>query len=479
MIEFLTEDAKRNPESIQSALIVESQKEFDNRFSKRYPKLGEMLDSPDTKEQWRAATTIRRLVNQERFMEGMRNAYGEATIVSKLGDLAPRIVDILRIALPNSIDHIIADLQPLDRLTGQIVVVKPQFTSSAAGVTAGTEVFANQTDGSYSSTKYSDSVGTGNGSTLSFTKTLSVNTIVAGSVTVFVDGVQAATDDGAGKFVGTNIDTAATSIVYNTGVMTIKWTTGNPPANGAAITATYNADIENAETNYLRELDLGLTVIPVTAKEHPLRLRWSEQARLVAMSTVGVDIDDTITNMAGIFMKIERDRNAINLIRSAAGAYNGDIAFNATAGPAEQTTRQYFQDFLIRLSKAGNVIFSLAGRGGVSFIIGGTGACTIIESLTTFVRDTNIVPIGAHVIGYLDGVVPVIKDPALPAGEFICGFTGSLVGDAGVVIADWIPIYFTPTLVTSDLKGSKALLSMYDAVTVNSKYYVRGLVTNI
>lgn len=477
MIEYITEDKYESVENVKSLMLTEAQKEFDNRFARRYPKLGEMLDSSDAKEQWKAATTIKRLVNQEMFMENMKKAYGEASIVSKLGDLAPRIIDILRIALPNSIDHIIADIQPLDRLTGQIVVVKPQFTHTAAGVTAGTEVFANQTDGSYSSTSYVDSVGVGNGSTTSFSKTLSVKVTKPFSFKILTNNTVVAQDNGVGGFTGTGINTGASSINYTTGALVIAFTSA--PASGAVITTTYSADIELAEDNYLRELDLGLTVIPVTAKEHPLRLRWSEQARLVAMSTVGLDIDDTITNMAGIFMKIERDRNAINMIRTAAGSYNSLLAFDATAGPSAQTTRQYFQDFLIRISRSGNIIFSSAGRGGVSFLIAGTGASTLIESLSTFVRETNIVPIGAHVIGYLDGVIPVIKDPALPAGEWIAGFTGSLVGDAGVVIADWIPIYFTPTLVTSDLKGSKALLSMYDTVTVNSRYYVRGLVANI
>jgi len=478
MIELITDVTGTDvAEERMSTVVKEAQDTFEDRYASKYPALGEMLGSADEKEQWEAACTVLMMKNQEMFLEQAKKSWGESTVVQKLGDIAPALVDVIRVAWPNSIASLIADVQPLERRTGDVLVIKPTFGQSAAGVNSGDEVFAQQTDGSYASTKFTAAVGTGDGSTASFTKDTGYKPIKAGTITIYLDGVEAATDDGNGSFTGTNVDSGNSTADYAAGIITIAWTTGNEPGNNVAITASFNVDIEAAEDNYLREIDLGITVIPVTAEEHPLRLRWSEQARFVAMSSVGVDVDSTLAKVAGTFLKIERDRNTINLIRNAAGAYNSALQFDALV-PSGITQRQHFADFTISLAKGKNIIFSSAGRGAISFIICGTDVETVATNTPGFVRATNVTPIGAHVVGYYDGTIPVIADPGLPSDEYIIGFNGALVGDAGIIICDWIPVYFTPTLTTSDLKSSRALLSMYGVVVNNANYYVRGKIIN-
>lgn len=473
MIDFILEKTQQEV----SQLITEAQEIFEKtpEFVK-YHNLGEALASPDSKKRRIAATTVRVLENQRLFLENVKRTYGEATVVAKLGDLAPKILDVLRVAYPNSVANIICDVQPLDRLTGQIIIVRPRFGTTGGGVTAGQEIFANPTDGTYASSEFTVSVGTGNGTVKTFNKELGYKPIRGGTTKVLVDGVVAAVCNGSGTLTGANIDTGST-VNLSTGALTVVFISA--PSNGAVITATFEADIESAEDNYLREIDLGIHIIPVRAKEHPLRLRWSEQARLVAYASTGVEINDVLTNVAGTFLKIERDRIAINIVRNAAGAYKSVLAFDcAVPGGGGITKREHFQDFLLKISVGSNLIFSNTGRGIVSWIIGGANASAVCENLNSFVREANAVPIGAHVVGYINGEIPVIKDNALPANEYIIGFNGSVVGDAGVIIADWIPIFFTPELVTPDLKGGRALLSMYDVVVNNSNYYHRGLISN-
>ena len=488
MIE-LFENGGVDSEQQESKMLVEAQALFEE-YRERYPGLGTLLESPEMKDNQIAASTLRVIKNQEEFMENAKKAWGESTVVSNLGDLAPRIVDIVRVAYPNSIAHLIASVQPLDRLTGQILVVKPKFASTDAGVTSGDEIFANQTDGTYASTLKGISVGTSDGSTTTYSNNTTGVTDAtlksgqAGAVKLLHDGIVVAEDDGAGLFaeagsIASGLDLTSSAVDYANDDIDLVYTTA--PVSGTVITLQASIDVEAGamnDNNYLREIDLGITVIPVVAKEHPLRLRWSEQARLVAMASAGIDVDDTVTNTAGMFLKVEKDRVVINEIRQAAGAYNATIAFDAGNAPSGVTNREYFADFIITLGKGENVIFSATGRGEVTWIIAGTDCATLISSLPGFVPEANIVPIGAHVIGRLGNKI-VIKDPALPQTEYIIGFNGVLVGDTGVVIADWIPVYFTPTLVTSDLKGSKAMLSMYDTVVNEQSYYVRGQITNV
>lgn len=86
------------------------------------------------------------------------------------------------------------------------------------------------------------SVGTGNGSTLTFSTTLNTTTS-ANSVGIFVAGVLVGGDGGNGPFSGT----AGTmygpnmsgTINYATGALSITFSAGHAPANAAAITAEY------------------------------------------------------------------------------------------------------------------------------------------------------------------------------------------------------------------------------------------------
>ena len=81
----------------------------------------------------------------------------------------------------------------------------------------------------------SESVGTGNASTVTFTHTAAHLKVVPGTVTITA-GTVIATDDGNGNLTGTGI--AAGTINYTTGAISITYSTA--PANALAITAAYN-----------------------------------------------------------------------------------------------------------------------------------------------------------------------------------------------------------------------------------------------
>lgn len=89
------------------------------------------------------------------------------------------------------------------------------------------------------------SVGTGNGSTLSFSATLNT-TVSANSVGIFVAGTLVGGDGGDGLFSGTSGiiygPNFSGTINYATGALSIAFTSGHAPANGAAITAEYIAN---------------------------------------------------------------------------------------------------------------------------------------------------------------------------------------------------------------------------------------------
>jgi hypothetical protein len=99
------------------------------------------------------------------------------------------------------------------------------------------------------STVPADSVGTGNGSTVTFSKTLSHPTVSGFSFQILVAGTPVAGDLGNGTLFGPNISSG--SINYSTGAISITFTSA--PANGAAITATYVANGWGIGTGFLDE----------------------------------------------------------------------------------------------------------------------------------------------------------------------------------------------------------------------------------
>jgi hypothetical protein len=122
------------------------------------------------------------------------------------------------------------------------------------------------------------------------------------------------------------------------------------------------------------------------------------------------------------------------------------LDFNAT--PSSYYDRQsLYADIELKLNEAESQIQGQMGRGGVSWIVCGQNAANIFRNCKGFQPVPTGAPIGAHLIGYLrDGTVPVIKtiSGVLNTNSYIVGYKGYMAGDAALIHAEWIPIYFTP-----------------------------------
>jgi hypothetical protein len=96
-----------------------------------------------------------------------------------------------------------------------------------------------------------DNVGTGNGSTVTFSMTLSHTTVSGFSLQILVGGKPVAGDLGNGTLYGPAVSSG--SINYSTGATSITFTSA--PASGAAITASYVANGWGIGTGFLDEDD--------------------------------------------------------------------------------------------------------------------------------------------------------------------------------------------------------------------------------
>lgn len=449
----------------------------------KYKSLMKYLESPDQSLVDKARRTLLVMANQERYMEGVRSDPRlEATFTNSLGALVPKVIDLVRIFYPNLVAQDLVDIQPMDRQNGEVFIVKPVYSNTAAGVTAGNQVFRTVTDGTYASERVSFAIGTGNASATTFATlvgavvTLAPVPVRPGTVTIYVAGAAIATDDGNGNFTvtATTPHLTAGTIDYTTGAIT--GTFSAAPANAAAVTAGYRYDSETTATN-IRQLEIQLSLVPVTAEPHPLNVKWSTQAQLAAAAHLDLDIPDTLSNLVASFIRQERDLFLINLIINAATADTG-LNFDAVA-PTNYSRLAKYAEIELKLNYGESQIQALLGRGGVSWILAGPNASDIWRNCNGYVPNDVVAPIGPHVIGSLrNGTVKVIKVPSMDSNTYVIGFKGYVVGDAATILAEWVPLYASPVFQSYDLNNYQGLMSLYATLINNAAYYRKGTISN-
>lgn len=463
---------ERDPKKRQARLIARGTTLFEERYSRRYPKLAQLFESDSIKQQTIGATTASVLYNQEEYLDNIKTRYGEATILQNLGDLSTRLLDIVRIFFPNMIASYVADIQPLDSMSSSVLSVKPLYSDTAAGVRAGQEAYRYPTDGTYASDIASLILASGDGSTTTFAATLAPLPIRAGTLSLIQGGRAAATDDGKGLISGPGI----TGVInYKTGVFSATYTTA--PLTGEAMVVEWRYDYER-NPDAIRKVEIAINLIPVQAKPHPLMFDYSVAAQLAGSSEWNIDIQDTLAVYAGHFIKKERDYMITSRIAQTALHYS-DLDFD-TAIPAGTpvTKRVHYQDFSLIVGRAKSRIFEAKQMGTVSFILAGANAAEVIRQQEDFEPEIVTNPIGAYRIGTLEGSIDIIFDPTMVSNDYVFGFRGVQLGDSALILAEWIPLYFTPVFQAPNLRNSQGLLSMYDLLINVPEYWVRGSLLN-
>lgn len=440
-------------------------------WKRKYPSLISQLESKDRAKSQLAQNTLCVMENQSRYLARMaKDKRMEATFTQALGPLVPKVLDIVRIFYPNLITHKLVDVQAMDRQNGQVFLVKPVYTSSAAGVTAGDQVFRKVTDGTYGSEVTTSALGTGDGTDTTFNGTLSPNPVRPGTVIVSAGGVTGR-DNGAGAIAGTGV---SGTINYATGVVALTFTAA--PANGVVVAVQYNYDSEQ-NTAPIRSLDIQITNLPIQAQAHPLRVTWSQQSQMAAEAHFDLDIGDLMSNLVASFLKQERDMKVVAQIVASA---TSEAALNFDAAPpANYSKLARYAEIGIKLDYAESLIQTDLGRGGVSWVLCGNNAANVWSQVAGFEPSGVQAPIGPYEIGTLrDGTVSVIKVPTMAPNDYVVGFKGYVVGDSAIVLGEWIPLYATPVWNAPDLINHQGMMSLYASVLNEPGYFRKGTISN-
>ena len=499
-------EAKRNVK-INKGIAHAAQVLAESNLGSRCPNLVKGLESESKEAKYAAATLVQLLENTADYVmkeqgrdilhEDAINATANTLLSPGVASLTPAVVDIVNVFYPQMVANYIADIQALDRQSGQIFTIKTRYSEEAAGVQAGDIVFEKATDGTYSSEgviSYTAANPTSGALTLSPTTavatlepTASVK-VRAGSFIVRVAGKEVARDygqdtglDGKGVVYSVIGNGISGTVDAQTGEATLK-VDSNKYADTVEFSAEAAFDTEIDE-DLIRKIQFDIPNQPILAKEHPLMSSYSVAAGLVMNAHLAIDTDELISNQLAGTIRWERDLALIKTVYDAA-KQDASLTFDCSANGTNLTLAQRYSSYTTTISSARGLIQEIAGRGTVDFIIvSASQGLVVVEQIEGFKAAPEAKkPIGPYLAGTLrDGTINVIAVPytkTLAADQVVFGFKGFQLGDSSVILAEWVPLYMTPTFQAPNLRNHKGCLSFYDLFVNKPEYLVRGAISN-
>lgn len=510
--------AKARSEKINKGVAHAVQVLHESALGRRCPNLVKAMESDSKEARYSAATLVQLMENTAEYVSAQNPEYAgrnllmedvtSATSLLNPGvvSLTPQVLDIVNVFYPNMVSNYIADIQALDRQSGQIFIIKTKYSNTGAGVEAGEIVFEKPTDGTYAS----EMIGYPSQKLESYEVKVAAPEmrkdaeatvkVRAGSFIVRLAGKEIARDYGNGvaNTDGTqkiDVDQYRTYNVIGRGITgTVNAGTGaaelklDKEIYADAVTEHATLSFEAAydtetDTGLIRKVQFDIPNQPVLAKEHPLMSSYSVAAGLVMNAHLAIDTDELIANQLAGTIRWERDLALIKMVDDAAKLVPS-LTFDCAGNGANLTLQQRYSSYTTVVSSARGYIQSVAGRGTVEYIIcSASQGLPVIEQIEGFQAAPEAKkPIGPYLAGTLrDGTISVIAVPyteTLSADHVIFGFKGYQLGDSAVVLAEWIPLYFTPTFQAPNLKNHRGAMSFYDLFLNKPEYLCKGVISN-
>jgi hypothetical protein len=388
------------------------------------------------------------------------------------------VIRIVRLGYPNSIRGEVFTEWPMETARDALYYLRAVHATSRRGATKDKPVIETF-EGQYPSEKENHTIGTGNAVLKAFTNTVTYKPIVPYTTTVFVGTVPVARDDGTGNVLGALLDTAAANTInYETGVVTLNFLAA--PASGAVISVEYSFDSEVADRfDDVGETQLQLKDYQFRVRPWPLFISWSKMTELLLGTTLNIDAEEALISGAGDELKKALDYFALRAGYKEASAHTA-VQFN-TQGAVGEAEIDRAQAFTRSIGDAGDTIFDLIGRGGVTVMYGGPKAVEYAKLHSRFTPAGRQPPVGAHRVGEIDGI-GIYKAPSAicPTDEFVGVFKNpENEADTAMVVGSLIPLYKTDTLEYRNMTSETGVGFFGDIKVLNPEYFTRIKLLNL
>jgi len=410
----------------------------------------------------------------------------EATTEDNIAFLGVQL-PVIAALLPSLVLNDIAVVQALDRRIGGVFYLDVKHASAKGLVDADDTMISSKTGHvtSESGRRYGmamvdrELMAAGDGNV---TGTVAYNPglIQLDQLTlVNLAGTVVATCSSTGVITGTGV----TGTITAAGVYDI--TIGGLGSVNTYMTYFYQYDLPtdaNGERDGVPQVDISVTQETVTAIDFPLRSIYSLGASLDLQKAHGINLESEITKYLGGEIKFTIDQYGLGLVDAA--AVSDDAADAPTDWDGQVQSGQEWlwkkHEIMDRFEEASNNIFEKTKRAVGTFIHCGNNVARVIKQLPDFkaLGAGKTVPTGPIKIGELNGRT-IIQNPFKSTNKYTMGYRGDQYLMAGFVYAPYIPLFATPTLITSDLMAQKGFLSAAGFKVINAGMFNEGTITNL
>lgn len=416
------------------------------------------------------------LENTEKAIVGAeRRALREATQPTNIGPFKKHAFELITAVMPSLIAEEVVSIQPLQQKIGQIFFLEYQYGSNKGAIKKGDTMFnafetspAGYDSVSYSSEQVDQEILAQAGET-EITGNFDYIPMRPGTVEITV-GDKKVIDDGNGKFTGD----ATGTIDYATGAYSITLTV----AAEDVVNAKYHFDLEQVPST-IPQVDLKISESIVVARSRKLRTLYSFDAAYDLQMSQGLDIDDALFEATTRELAHEIDAEILlDLYRQAGLQSSWNSTYNPTTHHFSEV--QHRESFLMEINSAANQIFQSTRRAVGNFVIVGKNAADLIESVgePRYKPVTDSITTGPHLAGVLDGRIKVYKNPFYAEDEYLVGYKGEQLFEAGYIYAPYLPIVTTDILMLDDFVGRRGYATSYAKRMNNNKLYVKGKIVN-
>ena len=436
--------------------------------------------------------------------QGYRLNEGQGTQVGNVADgIKNQYFDIVTAVFPNLIAEELFSVQPLQSRVGQIFYLKYIYGDTKGRTRKGDTIFSalaetNQ-DGRYMAdysnrtytSEYVDGemafTGEGSSKTDAYEFNLDYvpvrpNTVNIDASSETLDGVMTAvtyndvvdpSNPGFGKMMkGT---TEVGTIDYSTGRVSITDTV----AEGSIGEAFYEYNLEYAPST-IPSIELKIDTAIITTRPRKLKGVYSLDAGYDLKMSQGIDIDDALLEAAAQELKNEVDAE---LIMTAYAQARHTISWNDNYDnqSALISKRDYYEDFIDCIVRGSTIILNTTKRVEANWLVVGKRGADVLSFIAAprFIASGDTTSIGPRFLGTLDGKWKVYVNPFMPNDDFLLGYKGNTLIDAGLIYAPYLLFFATETIMLEDFLGRRGFATTYGKRMINPDLYVRGRITKV
>lgn len=228
-------------------------------------------------------------------------------------------------------------------------------------------------------------------------------------------------------------DVATGTIDYDSGKIDVTFQKDLEENSNTVVTYRYNnLSIGDGQigTNQLQvpQIDIKIESMPVICQSRKLKALYAFDSSYKLMKEYGQDINALLNTQIAAEITHEIDGEIMNDLLRQAGLVNETWDMGRPEGIS---LHEHYESFRIVLNSGSNKIFQETKRAAANFVIVGRDVATVIESLPSFQSVGATTAIGPHVSGTI-GNLTVIKNPYYKENEYVLGYKGVSLFDAGL-----------------------------------------------